>query len=303
MWRRFPPLNPLRAFEVTARHLSFTKAADELCVTQGAVSRQVKSLETYLGFSLFIRGPRGLELTPQAKNYAAALTEAFHRIESTTDEIFMKHGLTSLTIKGYTTLLNRWLIPMLADFQIAEPHIMVKTLASSENVDFSRDAVDIGIRYGNGHWSDTVADLLFRDELTPVCSPAFVKAAGGLKSVDDLARCQILHLRKRRRDWADWLMDCGATNVPEDEGVIFEELAILYEAALKGQGIAMGQIRYLEDDLASGRLVRPFDHVLSRPTGYYLVVPEDRADSQKIRTFREWIAGKTGTSALDCAAD
>lgn len=297
MRRRFPPLNPLRAFEVTARHLSFTEAADELCVTQGAVSRQVKALEDHLGFTLFIRGSRGLQLTSEASHYAAVLSDALHRIETATDEIVMKRRLTNLTIKGYTSLLNRWLIPMLPDFQMAHPHILVKTLADTDNVDFSRDVSDVGIRYGTGHWRDTTADLLFRDELMPVCSPAFLESVGPLASPGDLKACRLLVLRKRRRDWTDWLHECGVKGLEDSDEVVFDELAVLLEAALAGQGVAIGQRKYIEHDLAAGRLVAPFDHVLRRQAGYFLVIPEDRIISQKIQDFRRWILSRTGTPA------
>ncbi len=301
MRHRFPPLNPLRAFEVTARHMSFTEAADELCVTQSAVSRQVKALEGYLGFELFVRNARGLELTPQAKAYAAALTDAFQQIEATTDELFLHQGTTTLTLMGYAMLINRWLLPKLSEFQIKHPRIMVRTIASSENVDFTRDVVDLGIRYGSGSWSHLHADLLFNDELLPVCSPGFLESAGKIDTPEKLARTKRLHLRKRKRDWDDWSANAGMTLPDEDDPVYFDDLAILYEAAVAGHGIAIGQYRYVEDDLRKGRLVAPFEHVLRRQSGYYLVYPAEQARSEKIQALRDWLLSKIGPEA--CAAD
>jgi LysR family glycine cleavage system transcriptional activator len=288
MKRRLPPLNPLRAFEVAARHMSFTKAADEMNVTQGAVSRQVKALEDYLGFALFERTPKGLELSRNGRAYVGTLTESFERIARATDELITTRTHTILTIRGYTTFLVRWLIPLLPEFQVRHPNIEVRLVSASDPVDFERDNVDIGIRYGYGRWSGLKSDLLFLDALVPVCSPALMQAVR-LRTPEDLARSTLLHLNRRRDDWPDWLAGVGHNGLRAANNLFLEDLGVVHQCAMAGMGVAVAQQAYIHGDLAGGKLVAPFDFVLHRPKGYFLVCPKDRADTTKILTFRNWL--------------
>ncbi len=288
MKRQVPPLNPLRAFEAAARHMSFTKAAGELNVTQGAVSRQVKVLEDYLGFELFERAPKGLELSRNGRVYVGALTEAFERIARATDELITARTHTVLTIRGYTTFLVRWLIPLLPDFQIKHPNIEVRLVSASEPVDFDRDNVDIGIRYGYGRWRDLKCDLLFLDSLVPVCSPTLMETAN-LQTPADLVRSTLLHLNLRRNDWPDWLAGAGHERLHVANDLFLEDLSVVHQCAIAGMGVAIAQQAYIRSDLASGKLVAPFEFVLNRPKGYFLVCPKDRADITKIMIFRNWL--------------
>lgn len=283
-----PPLNPLHAFEAAARHLSFTKAAAEMNVTQGAVSRQVKALEDHLGFELFNRTPAGIVLTPGGYAYAASLTDAFERIARATDELVTTRSHTVLTIRGYTTFLVRWLIPLLPDFHVKHPNIEVRLVSASDPVDFDRDNADLGIRYGSGRWKLLESELLFTDELFPVCSPK-LRATAGLRAPNDLARCTILQLNLRRADWPDWLAEAGCPALRAASDLFLEDLGVVYQCAVAGLGVAMGQAAYVAEDLASGRLVAPFDVTLRRTRGYYLVCPKDRANVTKIDTFRRWL--------------
>ncbi len=292
-----PPLNPLHAFEVAARHLSFTKAAAELHVTQGAVSRQIKALEDHLGFELFTRTPAGIVLTPGGHAYAAALTDAFARIARATDELVTARSHTVLTIRSYTTFLVRWLIPLLPSFHVAHPNIEVRLVSASDTVDFQRDNVDLAIRYGSGRWRTLESDLLLTDELFPVCSPALA-AAADLRTPADLARCTFLHLNLRRMDWPDWLAEAGHAGVEPTNHLFFEDLGVVYQCATAGLGVAIGQGAYVADDLAAGRLVAPLDVVLRRTTGYYLVCPKERAGVTKIAAFRQWLRGVAGPASM-----
>lgn len=289
MNRRVPPLNSLRAFEVAARRLSFTRAADEMNVTQGAISRHVKALEDHLGFPLFERTSRGIALSSSGRAYAAALSEAFGRIVVATDELVTAHSHTVLTIRGYTTFLVRWLIPLLPEFQIQHPNIEVRLVSANDPVDFDRDNVDIGVRYGHGRWRNLECDLLFMDELSPVCNPSLLALAGS-QSPSILARFTLLHLNLRRSDWPDWLAVAGHADLEGQSNLFLEDLGVAYQCPAAGLGVAMGQRAYVRDDLAAGRLVAPFDTVLRRSAGYYLVCPRDRADVTKIVTFRRWLA-------------
>jgi LysR family glycine cleavage system transcriptional activator len=285
---RIPPLNALRAFEAAARNLSFTKAGSELNVTQGAVSRQVRLLEEFFGFELFERTPRGVELNRVGQIYAAAIGEALDKITRATDELATTSTHTVLTIRGYTNLLVRWLTPLLPDFHLRHPNIEIRLISAGDPVDFDRDKVDMGIRFGFGRWQDLESDALFMDELTPVCSPG-VRDTLGLRQPSDLARCTLLHLNLRQADWPDWFEVAGVEVPATSRSVHLEDLGILYQCAIAGQGVAMGQYQYVREYLATGQLVAPFGAILRRQTGYYLVCPKERAGLAKVVTFRAWL--------------
>ena len=288
MTNKVPPLNALRAFESAARNLSFTKAGGEMNVTQGAVSRQVRLLEEYLGFELFERTPRGVELNQAGQTYAAAVSDAFDKITRATYELATTSTHTVLTIRGYTTLLVRWLTPMLPDFQLRHPNIEIRLVSAGDPVDFNRDKVDLGIRYGFGRWQELERDPLFMDELMPVCSPALCRTIG-FKQPSDLSRCTLLHLNLRQTDWPDWFAFAGIKMPAASHDFHLEDIGVLYQCAIAGQGVAMGQYQYVREHLASGQLVAPFDLILRRQCGYYLVCPKERAGLSKIVTFRKWL--------------
>jgi LysR family glycine cleavage system transcriptional activator len=286
--RRLLPLNPLRAFEAAARHLSFTHAADELGVTQGAVSRHIRALEDRLGFPLFVRTPQGLRLEQGGRVYAQVLHDAFTRIARATDNLIATQTHSVLTLRGYTTFFIRWLIPRLPEFQRIHADIEVRLIAATDPVDFDRDAVDIGIRYGRGHWRGWRCDLLFMDELSPVCGPGYLAQRDATSPATLTTESTLLHHNRRPNDWTEWLAAAGIAQALHDN-LYFEDLSIVYECARANLGIAIGQRSYIEDDLASGRLVQPFNTVLHRDLGYYLVCPTERADAPKIKLFREWL--------------
>lgn len=301
--RRMPPLNPLRAFEAAARHLSFTRAADELGVTQGAVSRHIRALEDRLGFPLFERTAQGLRLEQGGRVYAQVLRDSFTRIARATDNLVATQNHSVLTIRGYTTFFIRWLIPRLPEFQIAHPDMEVRLVAATDPVDFDRDAVDIGIRYGNGHWRGWRSDLLFMDDLFPVCGAGYLSSRDVGSPVALLTGSTLLHHNLRSSDWSDWFAAAGIDQTRHNN-LYFEDLSIIYECARANLGIAIGQRAYIEDDLAAGRLVRPFDVALKRNLGYYLVCPAERADAPKIKLFRDWLlrdveSGKPVRQSID----
>ncbi len=291
---QLPPLNPLRAFEAAARNRSFTRAAAELGVTQGAVSRHVRSLEDRLGFALFERAAGGLELSPSSRAYAAAVSDAFDRIARATEGLLATQAHAVLVVRGYTTFLARWLIPRLPSFQLLHPDIDVRLVSASTAVDFDRDAVDVAIRYGNGRWRHCRADLLFQDELTPVCHPDYLARCGASGPADLLRRATLLHHNLRPGDWPDWLASGGLAAPDPGRARHFEDLGIIYESARAQLGLAMGQRAYLGRELGAGTLIEPFPTVLRRSLGYYLVCREERAALPKIRLFREWLTEAGG---------
>lgn len=185
-------------------------------------------------------------------------------------------------------MLVRWLTPLLPDFQLRHPNIEIRLVSANDPVDFDRDKVDLGIRYGFGRWRDLERDALFMDELIPVCSPTLCESFD-LKQPSDLARCTLLHLNLRQADWPDWFAFAGMEMPATSRGFHLEDLGVLYQCAIAGQGVAMGQYQYLRECLASGQLVAPFDLILRRQSGYYLICPKERAGLSKIVTFRNWL--------------
>jgi LysR family glycine cleavage system transcriptional activator len=287
--QNIPPLNPLRAFEAVARHLSFTAAAGELNVTQGAVSHQVRVLEQWLGFKLFERDGRGLAITRGGLAYAQAVGGALAQIATATEELTLTRSRQVLTVRGYTTFFVRWLIPRLPAFQAAHPDIEVRLSASPDPVNFQRDAADVGIIYGTGRWRDLRADLLFRDELTPVLAPRLAATLPPAPDARALAQLPLLHLNARRRDWPDWLALAGVGRPTGARNLYYEDLSIVYQCAIEGFGVALGQARYHDEDLAQGRLVAPVALSLTRADGYYLVSPRRTAEEARIAVFRDWL--------------
>lgn len=289
---QLPPLNPLRVFESAARHLSFTSAAQELHITQGAVSHQIKALESWLGFELFERGSRRLRLTRGGELYAAALGGAFAEIVRATQELVSTGAKQVLTVRGHTTLFVRWLIPLLPAFQSDHPDINVKLTSSVEGVDFKRDNADVGIVYGDGPWEGLRNDLLFSDELTPIMAPELAAPLPSPCTTEALLELPLLHSNRRPQHWPDWIRAAGAERGLAVGDMYYEDLSVIYQCATEGLGVALGQLRYLENDLAQGRLVAPHPLVLRRPRGYHLVCPAARADDGKIACFRNWLLAR-----------
>jgi len=287
--QRLPPLNALRSFEAAARRGSFTAAAEELGVTQGAVSRSIRTLEDHLGFTLFERHAGGLAPTPAARRYAAALGTAFARMRDATEELVSTRARSVLTVRAYTSFMLWWLIPRLPGFRERHPEIAVRLLSASDQVDLSRQTVDVRIRYGNGQWRGMRSFMLFRDTLSPVCSPGLLDPARAPYPPAVLAEHVLLHSSHRRDDWTDWLAAAGLPDLAPRSALTFDELSIAYESAATGLGLAIGQEAYLGPMIEAGRLYRPFETVLHRERGYHLVYPAERDGAAAIAKFRDWM--------------
>jgi len=290
MPKRLPPLNQLRTFEAAARHSSFTKAADEMHLTQSAISRQVKALEDYLGFELFVRTTTGVELTPQARHYGERLTKALEIIGIATSELTLKHSYSVITIRGFTSFFVRWLIPLLPDFERLHPNIKIRLIGSAEQADFQRDDMDFGVLYGKGDWLGLEADLLFNDELLPVCSAQLAQGQPPLSVTSDLSKHTLLHHNQLSRDWPEWLQAAGYPGLQSFGTRTFEDLSVAYECMLAGMGVIIGQRAYLEKELSNGTIAAPFETVLRRGSGFYMVCRKDKAGQEKVRAFRAWLS-------------
>ncbi|SHI01849.1 transcriptional regulator GcvA [Bradyrhizobium erythrophlei] len=291
MTARLPSLNGLRAFEAAARHLSFTNAASELNVTQTAISHQIRRLEEELGIRLFVRQNRALALTPEARDYLPGVRAAFNDLRLATDRVLRRDNDHVLTVSTLASLAAKWLLPRLSSFQEAHPGIDVRITTSTALVDFRAGDVDAAIRYGRGNWAGLRADWLTADELFPVCSPALLTGAKPLRCPEDLANQTLLHSSGGYDDdWRLWLTAAGLpANISKQPGLTFDLILMTVQAAIDGFGVAMGRTSYVEADIAKGRLVVPFKITLPADAGFYLVSPEAKADSPKLRAFRQWL--------------
>lgn len=293
--RKIPPLNPLRVFEVVARTQNLTQAAAELNVTQSAVSRQLAALETYLGIELVKRERYGVTLTRAGKAYAEALIPAFAAIAEATAKLTSGRSQNLLRVKTYTTFAAKWLIPRLEDFHRLHPEVKVRITNAVPDVDFDKDAVDVAIQFGEGKWPGVETDLLFFDEIEPVCSPAFLKKyAPNPRFPSSLLRqCQLIS-RYRRNDFRDWLAHTGlAEEAQAADEMTFSTSVLTWQAAVDGLGLAIGQNALLRKEFEAGDLVRPFKQPFRTGKGYYLLRPRLQRESRKVTVFRDWLLAST----------
>ncbi|MFT4510071.1 transcriptional regulator GcvA [Caballeronia sp. 15711] len=289
MSRRLPPLNPLKAFEAAARHRSLTLAADELHVTQVAISRQVRLLEDHLGEALFVRGHRSITLTPQGERLQRGIAPAFDQIESAIKAVATRNRRDVLSIQAYTTFAQRWLIPLMSRFHDEFPEIEVRLTTSTAPIDFERQSVDAAIRSGPGGWPGLEADFLAPLELMPVASPRLQQQTQPLAKPADLRRHTLLHSLARPDDWTSWLHAAGETRTDGYGGLKFESSALAFEAALQGMGVAIAPRVLVAQWLAEGVLVAPFDVTCRLASSYFLVRPAGRPASRALRLFRQYL--------------
>jgi LysR family transcriptional regulator, glycine cleavage system transcriptional activator len=298
MTARLPSLNGLRAFEAAARHLSFTQAASELNVTQTAISHQIRRLEEELGLRLFIRKNRALALTPQARDYLPGVRAAFNDLRLATDRLLRKGDDNILTVSTLASLAAKWLLPRLTAFQEAHPGIDVRITTSTALVEFKNGDVDAAIRYGRGHWPGLRAEWLMADEVFPVCSPELLAGKRPLRTPEDLRDHVLLHTSSNSDDWRQWLTAAGLpSDLSKQPGITFDLILMTVQAAIDGIGVAMGRTSYVQDDIAKGRLVVPFNIALPADAGFYLVSPEGVAEPPKLKAFRQWLLASVKNKA------
>jgi LysR family glycine cleavage system transcriptional activator len=284
---RLPPLNALPSFEAAARHLSFSRAADELRVTHGAVSRAVRNLEDHLGVQLMIRASRSVRLTPIGASFAAEVRDVLeHLAAATSAATGQSSGIVSVsTIDSFAA---RWLMPKLFRFRGAHGDIDVRVATSERLADFASDGIDIAIRCGGGQYAGLSAELLMKEDHFPVCSPKLLKGRYPLRTPADLARHTLLH-DVFTVDWAIWLRSAGIDNVNPHRGPTFLSSDHAIQAAVRGEGIVLGRSALVADDLAAGRLVRPFELSLPASFAYYVVYPQRALQRPSVKAFRDWL--------------
>lgn len=294
MARRLPPLNALKVFEAAARHLSFTRAAEELFVTQAAVSHQIKALEEFLGLKLFRRRNRSLLLTEEGQGYFLDIKDIFSDLSYATEKVLERSAKGALTISLPPSFAIQWLVPRLSDFNSSHPDIDVRIKAVDMEDGSLTDDVDVAIYYGRGNWPGLRCDLLYQECLLPVCAPTLLTGAKPLQSLSDLRHHVLLHDRSRK-DWKAYAKEYHLSDINLDHGPIFSHSSMVLQAAAHGQGVALGNNVLAQPELESGRLICPFDEILMSKNAFYLVSQSRDAESGRIAAFREWVLAKAAS--------
>jgi LysR family transcriptional regulator, glycine cleavage system transcriptional activator len=285
--RRFPPLSALPSYEAAARHLSFSSAADELGLTHGAVSRAVRNLEDHLSVQLMVRTSRSVRLTPTGALFAVEIRDILERLAAATSSATgQSSGMVSVsTIDSFAA---RWLMPRLFRLRQAHNDIDVRVAMSERLVNFAGDGIDVAIRCGGGHYPGLSAELLMTEDHFPVCSPELLKGRHPLRSPTDLGEHTLLH-DVFTVDWAIWLRSAGITDVDPHRGPTFLSSDHAIQAAIRGEGVVLGRSALIADELATGRLVRPFDLSLPAAFAYYVVYPPRSLKRPAVKAFRDWL--------------
>jgi LysR family glycine cleavage system transcriptional activator len=289
-----PPLKALHAFEAAARHASFARAAEELNVTPGAVSQQVKALEAWLGLGLFHRLPRGLALSDPGRDYLAKVGTLLDQLAQATDELRARRATESLSISALPGFAEKWLMPRLARFRAAHPEIEVRVSATDHLFELSRAPVDIALWYSDGHHPGLRVEPLLREQIFPACSPGLRAAGPPLRAPADLRRHDLLHDVGWRDDWPRWLKAAGVAGVDAGRGSSFTLYSMALQAAVDGLGVLMAHSALVADDLAAGRLVEPFELRLPAPLAYHLVTTDQAAARPAVTACRDWLLAEAG---------
>lgn len=304
--KRLPPLNSLRVFEAAARHLSFTKAAEELHVTPGAVSQQIKALEDFIGTPVFRRHKRALLLTDEAQAGLPVLREGFEKLAEAARLISARVDSGKLTVSVAPSLASKWLVPRLDRFHERHPDVDVWVSADMDVVDFAVDDIDIAIRYGPGGYQNLVVEHLMAESIVPVCSPSLLIGERPLKTPKDLVHHTLLHDGSPDQDescptWPMWLKAAGVCDVDGARGPKFNQSSLVIEAAVAGKGVALAKSQLALADLEAARLVIPFDMTTPSDFAYYIVHPQARGNSSAVKAFKTWLH-EEATATPDAAS-
>ncbi|MER8506983.1 transcriptional regulator GcvA [Mesorhizobium sp. M0199] len=288
MPRKLPPLTTLPSFEAAARLLSFSKAAEELHVTHGAISRAIKNLEDQLGVQLFERGTRSVSLTAVGEPYARAVREVLDQLAAATAAATARYSSSTLNVSTSDGFAGRWLVPRLYRFHRAHGDIDVRVSTSGKLTNFLGDGIDVAVRYGSGNYAGLTSEFLTGEEVFPVCSPKLLEGAHPLRTPQDLKHHTLIR-DSFPIDWATWLASAGVEGVDPQSGITFDSATFAMESAAQGEGVVLGRTMLVAADLAAGRLVRPFGHALKSPSSFYLVYPPAAIRQRKVKAFRDWL--------------
>ncbi|MFT5261205.1 MAG: LysR family glycine cleavage system transcriptional activator [Saprospiraceae bacterium] len=297
MQRHYPPLSTLHAFRSAAHCLSFTLAAQELSVTQAAISHQIKSLESSLEQRLFVRGNRSLQLSDAGKHFLPYVDQIFATLEEGLDHLANKPKLAPLTVSLLPSFASRWLVPRLGLFLQQFPEVDFRLAPSRGLTNFATENIDISIRYGSGNYPGLTSIHLLEEDIYPVCCPSIMQGKHPLLNPSDLKHHVLLH-DDGHGDWHKWLVEAKASDVDSSKGPVYTDSAMAVQSALEGDGIALARSQLVLDDLAKGRLIRPFD--ISQPTGfsYFIVYPEEQIPNTAMRAFIGWLQQQARESEI-----
>jgi LysR family transcriptional regulator, glycine cleavage system transcriptional activator len=295
MLEQFPGLRSLRAFNAAARHLSFTRAADEMGVTPAAISHQIKELEDQIGVALFTRTSRSMALTREGEILSSAAAESLDTLSRAVKRIKRLENRKVLKVSASPSIAAKWLVPRLDRFLDQAPGAEVRVDVSTTALDFERDDVDIAIRFGQGRYPGLKSDLLFTDKIFPVCSPRIITKEKPLAQPKDLLRHTLIHLDYEAQgvvwpNWKMWMLAAGISDFDDKRGLHFGQTSLTVQAAIDGHGVALGDSNLVADDLAEGRLVKPFELSLKAPSqfAYHVVSPMDTTQNPLVEAFRQW---------------
>jgi len=300
--QRLPGLPAFRTFEAAAKNLSFSRAAATLGVTPAAVSSQIRSLEDQLGVQLFVRTSRQMQLTGAGKILLAGVSEAFATLTRAVQQLAGADGRT-LRVTCSASFAAKWLLPRLERFRLAHPGVDVVIDASDAVVDLNEGGASIAIRFGRGSYPGAYAERMFQEFVFPVCSPALLTGAHPLRTPGDLRYHPLIHLEWQASgetwpDWRTWLLAAGVTDIDSSHGVRISTFALASQEAIAGRGVALGNTSLVGDDLATGRLVKPFELSLKVASdfAYYVVTPKALADRPLVAAFRTWALAEAGSA-------
>jgi LysR family transcriptional regulator, glycine cleavage system transcriptional activator len=296
MIEHFPGLRSLRAFDAAVRHMNFSRAAEEMGVTPAAVSNQIKELEDQLRVTLFQRTSRAMRLTREGEILSEAAHESIEVLSRALNRIKRLENRNQLRVSSTPSVAAKWLVPRLDGFLEAFPGADVRVDVSNTLVDFDRDDIDVAIRFGSGKYPGLRSDLLFHDSLSPVCSPALIKSDKPLKTPRDLLRYTLIHLDWDAQgqpwpNWRMWMQAAGVKEFDDKSGLHFGQTSLTIQAAIDGHGIALGDSNLVADDIAAGRLIKPFDLSLKAPASftYHVITRPDTVDAPMVNAFRDWV--------------
>lgn len=282
------PLNPMRTFAIASRHKSFTDAARELGVSQVAVGKQISILEDFLGVKLFERGVRSVEITEAGRAFGRDIARHFDQLEGATRRLLAKEREQTINLRIFPTLAHYWLLPNLPDFLDRNPGYVVRLDTTLTELDFRGTYLDVAFQLGHGNWPETNCIRANDEIIDAVCSPGYAAAFDDFKEPGSLSRAMLLHSRFRRSAWEKWSRASGI-EVDHLTGLEFDTSLLAYTAAVNGIGIAMGQVHLLRDELASGKLVRPFNRGEKTGSAFYVAWPKTRSVSKRSRKLIDWL--------------
>ncbi|MBR0875290.1 transcriptional regulator GcvA [Bradyrhizobium tropiciagri] len=297
MEEKLPPLNALKAFESAARHLSVKLAAEELCVTPGAVSQMLKTLEVHLGTKLFERVPRGIYLTDAGRDYLPSIRNAFRQIAEASRRVAASNDVGVLTVSVTPFFASAWLVPRMASFHDSHPEIDLQIVTGNALVDFSRSGVDVAVRHGLGRYPGLRSDRVVTVEMVVVAAPSLVARLGRPQSPGDLSDWPQVH-DAERKGWSLWFQGNGIVEARAPRGPSFDDSGLLLKAVLSGQGAGLLPAAMVENEVRAGALIQLLETAHMEEFAYYLVCPDNRQTLPKIAAFREWILGPLAQSAM-----